>query len=272
MDIPKALYPSFAPLPLPFARHLLEHLLQQTASEAKAWELFEKEIREKRWTVFFYMNPFVLGHLAGSAKGSKDRYSTAWFLQTLTAHTPEKRPVAKQNLSLWAEQGVYRSREHGLPDADNAAALLIARMIDKQRLRGWHPSRMDRQEPAWWCWMQRTPGEAPMPCPVPLPDNLPAGALLWTPWAGASWDPTWLLPDARRGAIRWGATIRSRVDGLPRWNIAEKTLLQWDPALAPLVSDLLASDFTPTEVQNMRHSLATFALQRLVRDRLSISF
>jgi hypothetical protein len=272
MTIPQALYPVFAPLPVPFIEHIVKHFQEQTPLASQAWGAFEEEIREKRWSAFSYMHPFIQLHLAGSAKGSKDRYSTAWFLQTLSAHTPDKKPVVKQTLSLWTERGIYRSREHGLPDFDNAAALLIARMIDKSRLRGWQPRLMDSHEPDWWCWMQPTPEDAPVPCPVPLPQDLPAGALLWTPWSGAAWDPAWLLIEARRGAIRFASTIRSRVDGRRRWNIAEEDLLQWYPRLAPLAIDLHDPDLTFTEAQNMKHTLATHALQCLARTRLAKLF
>ncbi len=272
MTVPSALYPVFAPLPVPFIEHIFKQFQEQTVPASKAWDAFKEEIREKRWSVFSYMHPFVLLHLAGSAKGSKERFSTAWFLQTLSAHTPARKPVAKQNLSLWAERGIYRSREHGLPDFDNAAALLIARMVNKSRLRGWQPPFMDSHEPDWWCWMQLTPDDAPVPCPVPLPQDLPPAALLWTPWSGAAWNSGWLLIEPRRGAIRFASTTRSRVDGRPLWNIAEADLLQWFPALAPLTIDLHEPALSPIEAQSMLHVLATFALQHLARTRLTKLF
>jgi hypothetical protein len=264
-----ACYPLVAPLPVPFAEHALANVQQRQPPEA-AWKTFEEELREKRRVVFNYMNPFVLGHLRGSARGSVDRYSTAWFLKTLTAHTPGKRPVVKQNLSLWADKGIYRAQEHGLPNVHNAAALLIERLLDQKRLRGWHPSSMEAHEPLWWCWRQDTPFHTPVPCPVPLPPNLPASALLWTPWSGAAWDAGWLLIDAKLGAIGWAATTRSRVDGRHLWNIPEEFLLQWDAALVPLAQDLHDPNLTPFQAQNIRHSLATLALQRLARTRLVV--
>jgi hypothetical protein len=259
-------------LPIPTTMHLLKRIQQQTVIASKAWKKFQKEITEKRWIAFLYMNSFVQENLAGSAKGSPDRYSTAWFLRTLTAETPGKRPVVRGNLTLWTERGLYRSSEHGLPDRNRASALYVARMIDKKRLRGWLPSEMDFREPDWWCWRQDSPSSPIVPCPIPFPEDLPAGALLWTPWSGASWDPTWLLTDVRRGSIRFASTIRSRIDGRPRWNVSEPDLLAWCPSLAPLAVDLHDPDFTPIEAQNLRHSLATDALQRLVRGRLSLPF
>src|SRR5947209_64980 len=62
------------------------------------------------------------------------------------------------------------------------------------------------REPAWWCWRQDHPQTPIIPCPVPLPDDLPPSAVLWTQWAGAAWHPEW-LGVGQRGAIRWARTI-----------------------------------------------------------------
>nr|WP_242527382.1 hypothetical protein [Ktedonosporobacter rubrisoli] len=105
-----------------------------------------------------------------------------------------------------------RFREHGIPDPSNAAAVFIYRLLVQDQRKGFLPTSMAPEEPDWWCWRQSGPDDKWIPCPIPLPTDLPPETVLWTPWAGASWEASWLLVGQDRRAIRFAGTHRSRMD------------------------------------------------------------
>jgi len=253
--------PLAAPLPVPMVEHLLQQKMRQlllaksgdqVSREKMAWELLEREIRQNRNVVFPYMNVFV----------ATGQLSTTWLLQVLTAHTPGKIPVTSQTLSKWHKRHLLRYQEHGQPEVHNAAALFIARMTDTKRERNWLSTTLKKDEPHWWCWRQDDPESQPIPCPVPLPEGLPHGTLLWTPWAGAAWNPHWLGIGNGLGAIRWAGT--NYEEGTVRWRVTAHDLQKWDPAVA-------ACNVTfPENAREILQVLAKLALQRLALQRLGV--
>ncbi len=260
--------PQLAPLPIPMALHLLKQqrkLLKkavrtssQDELEKGALSLLEKKVQEKRDAVYILMNLLIQAELSSREAG----LSTTWLLQALSAHMPGQQPVPSQTLSLWRERKLLRYQEWGRPDAESAAALLLARMVD-ERIRNWLPTTIGEDEPHWWCWRQDTPELLPVPCPIPFPADLPPTALLWTPWGGATWDPHWLKIGTGRGAIRWtGAVSEHRC---VRWTISRQELQRWDPEVAALTIDL------PADAEALSHTLAQLALFRLARTRLNFS-
>ncbi|HEU4322166.1 MAG TPA: hypothetical protein VFS21_03370 [Roseiflexaceae bacterium] len=113
----------------------------------------------------------------------------------------------------WQTAGLLGERQPGEPIApERAAAILIVRRLLADRRRGWLPQSVP-PVPAWWCWRQDGPDQPWQLCPVPLPADLPAGALLWTPWTGASWSGLWTRLD--EGAGRWAG--QPTVADLARW-------------------------------------------------------
>lgn len=260
--------PLLAPLPLPMVLHLFKwqrkYLKKHTRAIAPneldqaAWFLLEEKVREKREAVYTLMNPMMQADKSSREAG----LSTAWILQVLTAHMPGKQPVPSQTLSLWRERNLLRYQEWGRPDAESAAALLLARMVD-ERIRNWLPTTLGEDEPQWWCWRQDTPEMVPIPCPIPLPANLPLTALLWTPWVGAAWDPHWLKIGNDLGAIRWAGAVSEH--RCVRWTISQQELQRWDPEVAALTIDL------PADAEALAHTLAQLALFRLARTRLNFS-
>jgi hypothetical protein len=259
--------PRLAPLPIPMAEHLLKQqcrLLKKTVRtssqdelEKGALALLEKHVQEKRQVVYALMDPLVQTEQVSRELS----VSTAWIMQVLRAHTPENRPIPSQTLSLWRERHLLRYRERGHPDLDNAAALLLARMVD-ERMRNWLPTTIAEDEPDWWCWRQDRPEMPPVPCPVPLPGHLPSSTLLWTPWTGATWDSHW-LKIGNLGAIRWGGAVGEKQP--VRWTISQQGLQVWDAEAAALHIDF------PACTEEMLHTLATLALFRLARTRLDSS-
>jgi len=258
-------YPDFAPLPFPIFQHLLRRFERKgRGDDGSLVPLLEKEVRQKRGIAFAYMNPFVRAGLR--QKELRDhRFSTAWLLRTLAEEGPEKKPIPYSTLSYWHGRGLLQYSEHGLPEFDSAAALCIARMID-QGERNWLPSIIGEAEPHWWCWRQDDPESQPLLCPIPLPADLPSKALLWTPWAGASWDPHWVLIGKDLGAIRWAGVKRDQFNAR-HWGITTEDIERWDPLVATLTLDIPRE-----EPQELVQTLATLALHRLARTRISPAF
>jgi len=158
-----------------------------------------------------------------------DQLTTNWLLKTLTLHAPEEKPVSTQTFALWHERGLVRYRERGHPDPTAAAALVMARTID-DRERNFLPATLSAEEPYWWCWRQDAPDAPIVPCPVPLPEDLPASALLWTSWLGATWENTW-LPIGTLGAIRWaGQGPQNRGP----FALSQQEIASWDAEVAML--------------------------------------
>src|SRR6266567_3545567 len=146
--------PLLAPLPIPMALHLFKwqrrylkkhvRTIMTNELDQMAWFLLAEKVREKREAVYTLMNPMMQAEQSSREAG----LSTAWMLQALTAHMPEQQPVPSQTLSLWRERNLLRYREWGLPEADSAAALLLARMVDV-RIRNWLPTTIEEDEPNW---------------------------------------------------------------------------------------------------------------------------
>ncbi|MGB8347080.1 MAG: hypothetical protein WCD86_19490 [Ktedonobacteraceae bacterium] len=261
--------PDFAPLPFPFVQHLLA-TLNLTPQE------LQRQVRSFRHSISTFMEPYVRIQVEqrypeNQSKGKSDPgqedlgITTGWLMKAITANSPGKRRIPLQTISSWHKRGLLRYRQWGLPDFSSAAALLIMRMLHSH-IRGWLPSTMDTQEPHWWCWRQDTPDAPVIPCPYPLPDDLPASTLLWTPWPGAAWEPAWVSVGA------WGAI---RLAGFPGRGTGQATftrdiLSQWDAELAafyePLPSFFGLSDQRVNST--MLYSLATVVVLRLARGRL----
>lgn len=261
--------PLMAPLSHPMIVHLASadkraHALMATTLDEQLsaatqqfrtfWSQLTEQVEEKRERVYALMTPVV----------QQQVLSTDWVIEALTDAMPRKpthqgKPLTAQTMSRWREQGVLRYQQKNQPDADNAAALLTARMIDP-RERGWLPSMIAAEEPLWWCWRQDSPAHPIVPCPVPLPEDLPAAALLWTRWRGAAWQPTW-LPLGTLGAARWAGTMKEQ--GTLLWSLTEQELEAWDAEIVPLGRGVL-----DTAARLTRHTLATLALLRLATPRL----
>jgi hypothetical protein len=198
------------------------------------------------------MDPFV----------QANRLSSSWLMQALKANTPEKIPVGTQTLALWHDRGIFRYQGRGRPDIDNAAALLIARMLDR-RERNWKPSSMEESEPAWWCWRQDRPEAPIVACPVPLPADLPATALLWTPWLGSAWQNRHWLKVGDLGAIRWAHTQELIRGGRWIWALSHDTLAAWCPQVAAMALPGRSARSTREIAREITHACGQVALFHL---------
>ena len=202
------------------------------------------QVQQKRASTYTLMDPFV------------STLSTEWLRKMLadTQHT-----VTPTTLTRWRDAGLLRYDKKDRPDSDSTAALLIAAQLHKQR-RGLLPSSLLAGEPAWWCWRQDRPSAPVVPCPVPLPADLPPTALLWTQWTGAAWHPEWLNV-GQRGAMRWAGT--NEVNGKHLWTVSLDKLMEWVPGIVSNIEEL---SITPEELETtpeILHTLANIALLHL---------
>jgi hypothetical protein len=248
-----------AVLALPYfqaERAYLDRMAQETPSAPASGESSRDlatsllhEVQQKRATAYTLMNPIV------------SVLSTEWLLEALaeTGHT-----VTPTTLSRWRDAGLLRYDKKDHPDTDSVASLLIAAQLHKQR-RGLLPSSLQDGEPGWWCWRQDHPLAPAIPCPVPLPDDLPSSAVLWTQWVGAAWHPEW-LGVGQRGAMRWSGTIEA--NGKLLWDVPLDRLIEWVPGI---LSNLEELEIKPAELEStpeIGHTLANIALLHLARTHL----
>jgi hypothetical protein len=272
-------FPQLAPLTTPLVHHLLarqeiplnSQLLrgidprkrssQVSQQLSQSWRLFERRVYEKRQHTYSLMAPAIQTDCTTSLSYVHPR----WFRETLGLLTPSlrkdktKEHITGQTLSTWRERNLLRHHAWGQCDVQSAAGLLIARQLDDTRERGWLPSMIEANEPHWWCYSQAAPVNGVpspiVPCPVPLPADLPPATLLWTPWAGAGWDLCW-LQIGLFGAIRWaGATLGPY--GHVQWDVSAADLKQWAPDL------FLEQDNACEHTQEVVNSIAKFVLLRL---------
>lgn len=259
--------PLFAPLPGPIVQHLLlgrrrRHYIaappilvsdfeQETGYAQAEWDQLLQEVRVARQDVYTYMDAFI----------QRNALSTSWLLRALKDATPgskeepkeAREEISQSTLEEWKDRGLISYRGRNQPDIHQVAALLIARLVDR-RVRNWLPTKMTLDEARSWCWRQDAPNLATVPCPLPLPEDLPKATLLVTPWAGQAWDPPWRRINSM-GAAQW-AGIREE-NGQVRWDITLEEIHLWYPQLATL--DMLHLEV----VTDILHGLADIALIHL---------
>ncbi len=242
--------PVYAPLSAP----LLTHVLEISWTSGPAGLMTEDDHRHIVRRAVAQTRPQVLATLAPLVLAR--RLTSGMFLDLFAQIAPPA--PSGQTLARWRERGVIRFLGYGQPDPHSAASALLVRHLIPRRQRGWLPEAIGRDEPLWWCWRQDGPEEAPQLCPVPLPQDLPAGTLLWTPWRGAMWDGGWTV--FAGGAARWAGTPTI------------STIARWSPLLPEQVGHLVRELDSDAVVSGMvaSHVLAQLAAERLSIERVPI--
>jgi hypothetical protein len=253
------MYAEVAPLPIPLAAHLFQHM--KIKDPRCTDSLFLQEIAEKRQYTYLYMDSFVRNRDHSSSPRHL-RFSTQWTRTTLGRYSPTKKPIPSKTFNHWLSNGMLRSERKGQPTPDSVAAIIILRMIiEGKRLL---PSGMAKDEAPWWCYAQQTK-ESPIQCiPITAISDLPSQTLLWTSWPGASWDPSWHLVGKNLGAIRF-AGVQSR-QGHLEYMVSMDDIFTWKPEYASIgwQEVFTRDEFHEDEVQAMAH----LALAQLARERI----
>ncbi len=273
--------PLFAPLPGPVVEHLLlgkrrahrnaplpvltSAFERETGYAQAEWNRLLQEVRVARQDVYMRMDSLV----------QRNALSTSWLLQALMEAFPPKegevpdeelgearQSISQSTLKEWKERGLISYQERNRPDAHQAAVLLITRMVD-QRMRNWLPTSMTSDEGRSWCWRQDAPHLAPVPCPLPIPNDFGKAALLMTTWLGRAWDPHWQRINGL-GAARWTKVTKQNQQEC--WNITVEDLHYWDPQVAALHVPQME------RTADIFQKLADIALIRLAFTRLNAQF
>lgn len=265
--------PFFAPLSAPMIEKAVSfqeednpsssfNLREVFSTFAARYARLRKRLVDPRMETYELMRPAVAAH----------QFTTDWMLDVLSQYTPNRGParlLSAQALSRWRESGAVVYREDNAPDTDNGAAVIVLRRLIPHRERGWLPSPPRGKErvnyfscePLWWAWRQDSPSSPILPCPVPLPGDVPASALLWTDWLGAAWKPAWLRI-GNLGCCRWAGTMCIE-DGTMLWALVEEDLERWGIPISGVYRQALQNDMVLT-----MHTLATNALLLLATERL----
>lgn len=255
MSIP--IEPLFAPLSTPMILQALEFQNETPNEEmdapASPYERLRLRLLKPREETFELLQPAV----------KAGEFDTDFLLKKLSEFTPQKkmdspRLLSAESLSHWRKIGLVRYESKNQPNADNGAALITLRRMVQHRERKWlpNPRKLDRthflNEPIWWCWRQDSLSSPLIKCPVPLTEDVPPHALLWTDWRGAAWKPEWLSV-GNLGCSRWAGTYVR--DGALLWAITEEELSErWGIPINADYKQALAA--TPLTL----HTLATSAL------------
>lgn len=277
-----SILPLFAPLPSPVVQHLLlgkrrshrravpplllNDFERETGYTQAEWNQLLQEVFIARQTVYAQMAPLIPGNAL----------STPWLLRSLKAATPRKNSedssadeerneipeeISQSTLDEWKDRGLISYKGRNRPDTHEAAALLIARLVDK-RIRNWLPTSMTPVERQAWCWQQDTPESMPVSCPLPLPADLPHATLFTSIWEGQAWDSCWRQISGI-GAARWFG-VREK-NGQELWNLTLEDIQLWDPQSATL--DIFSASMS----SGILHELANVALIRLALLQLGLT-
>jgi hypothetical protein len=245
IKIPERLYPAFAPLPVPFAQHLVTQEYRRCRRSASRkrpvpsepppevfWKTVLLRVTRARSIVFEIMHPFVLADAHNRRRGRDLSFpDSEWLLDMLANYAPaehEPKELTTTNLNHWVKRGLLtREWERGPFDQMSAAAFLTARIAEEVYENKWLPSDLSADSPRWWCYGKSSPEAEVVALPVPLPDDLPSSMILWTPWHGALWhDEEWRMVD--KVACRWFSVLP-----------LEQDIAVWDEKIVVEIHDAL---------------------------------
>lgn len=241
MDItlPEALFADVAPLPIPMAEHLFRSWTNRSSKHQQdGLAAFLEELQEKRRYVYTYMDSFVRNRDRDQSP-HRLRYSTQWLRENLGQYTPSKQPIPSKTFNQWVANGFIRNTKKGQPTPDSGAAIYIMRMM-LEGTRLLYDSLPEDVAP-WVCYAQDSPESQRYCVPITEIERVPhTSTILWTPWAGAAWDSSWMLlanaPEGKYfGAIRFAHV--EIIHGEIHYTISKDDILSWVPQFAPLFKD-----------------------------------
>lgn len=193
--------------------------------------------------------------------------STKEFVEILYKKTPLKQgrsKVSPMTVSRWRGRGFIRPVDNNedLISAETALAVLIMRMADRHHQKGWLPPGPHQNEPYMYVWRKDAPNTPAIPCGLPLGDDVPNHAFLFTPFRflGLLYPDYW-FPFANLGSVRFAGTTlagQEKRGNRVLWNLSEEEILIWDPSIKPLGRGIL-----DTLALQARDSLANLVLLRL---------
>lgn len=142
-----------------------------------------------------------------------------------------------KTVSRWRDRGLVRYDERDHINYDTAIAVLMMRLADHRRDRGFLPPGDHKDEPYMYVWRQDTPSSPIIPCGLPLADDIPAHALLYSRWRALGLLRSDWLPFGDLGSVRWRGV--SMENGVLFWSLTEQDLMRWDSSIIPLSDGIL---------------------------------
>ncbi len=250
-------FPAFAPLPSSMVRHIallqystLQSIWTDEAAKQPETRCFLEDFVQQLLPCFIEARTRA-EHCLLEKSGLSD--SEGLSLKTFVSYLDIS--VSNATLSRWSGHHVLRYESRGYVQVASAMAILIARELARDRLRGWLPASIPANEPEWWCWRQDAPHLPAVPCAVPILDSyeVPHSALLWTNWR-ASNPKNWLsLPG---GSVRWASSK----------NVTYEDLVRWAPYAETIISPAIGQKPPP----HILSTLSTLVLQLLAEKRLRL--
>lgn len=233
LTLPEEMFAEIAPLSAPLGNHFYQYWCALKPKEALSviQARVLQEIATKRRDVYLVMDGFVRNR--DNAAPHHLQFSTQWVREKMLApYTPRHLPIPPKTFNQWLATGFIQSERKGRPIPDSVAAVGILRMgiKGKKVLPGSQP----KDEPPWWCYAQISPESERLCIPVTDIATLPAHTLVWTPWAGASWNPCWMLIGDALGAIRFAGA--HSIQGQVQYTLSLRELFVWRPQLSAIYS------------------------------------
>jgi hypothetical protein len=264
------LSPYFAPLPLPFIRHLFEAYIQeqrrllnanyQKSLPSPSFDGFYQKTRVVRNDIYVFMKPYI---------GRGEKLSSRWLVQELLPNQilsyegKETALISPQTLSDYRSKYALRYIERDMLEPYSAAALAIAfALYKKERHR---VPTMVEAEPHYWVWIRQTHEESWHPCPFPLPKDLPSITPIISHWAGTAWQSPWLLIAGRTGGI--GAARFAGTTPQGKWRVSLEELALWDPEYIDYIRKKFEDADEDTE---LLQDVANTVLRKLAKPFLSL--
>lgn len=237
IEFPDFYYPAFAPLSAPMANHLLlqearQYLRRpaQRPGDSMLISLVLEKIVRSETIIYKYLSPFVRSDQKRQERGSRaDFPNPGWLLETLAQYTPSHARYSEATLDYWQKRGLLRrEKTRGGLDVTSVAALLIARLTERNLQKNWLPPCVPEGEPYWWCYGRSGPDAPIQSIPVPIPTGVSASMILWTQFKGAFWDREWcreqVVTQTPEKLLVWSGDRFYRFAGSP--NIEELRI--WD--------------------------------------------
>lgn len=173
----------------------------------RIWAEYLSDFRTARQRIVEEIDGVVLLDKYRSIR--KKELNPAWFRSRLSIESPSHRTISADAVDAFIKGGALRKYSRGAYEPESMAAVILCRHLNKIRERSWLPSEVPQDEEWYWVWCQENPDAPLRPCPYPnFPDWLSPASLVFTRWAGASWNNVAWIRFGSLGAISFAGMLQ----------------------------------------------------------------
>ena len=253
--------PYMAPLNLPSIR-LLQKLLEDNSPNLELFSITNREeisVRTEAFRHIFLLHRESIYEILEPCVGyNPPQLDTAWFRENFTllsspirAHEEKYEPPT-QTVHNWRKKHLVRDLAWDKPDP-NSVAMMFLLYAMQGRQKFWYPACIQETEPYFWVFALK-PGETSWtPCPIPVPKDIPPNTLLFSPWPGAGWLPSWWVV-GDQFAMAWARTIAFGEQVL--WGLTAAEIAQWDASLLQDLPDYTSSGISFSSLLQRERTMA----------------